>query len=136
MGEDWIRDPHSACRIDERTRRSTAASQSSEPAPRILEYEEYRADERLTCPRCAWSGQAGDASIGYHEELFDVSCPCCEKMLLVVSALVDIGRAGVEDREGTCRPRGTHGRSAVGHSVWPGASGREEPVQEPRRGAE
>jgi hypothetical protein len=135
MGEDWIRDLESARRIDQRSRRSTAGIHSSERAARILEYEEYHPNERLTCPRCGWNGQADDASIEYHEELFDVSCPRCEKMLLVVSALVDGGRvgAGDQDRDVTC---GVHEASEAGHLRPPGATGHQEPVQEHRRDAE
>lgn len=57
----------------------------TEPAAKLLEYYEYRKDEKLTCPRCGWSGQAGEAATELHRELFDVSCPVCDKMLLVVS---------------------------------------------------
>jgi len=83
--EDWVRDEESARRIRERTiRHSTEAKfGTSEPAM-LLEYYEYNAHERLTCPNCFWSGQAGDATLDHHEELFDVTCPRCEKMLLVV----------------------------------------------------
>jgi hypothetical protein len=136
--EDWIRDPESARRIEERTRHSTAAVHSSEPAARVLEYVEYHANERLICPRCGWSGQAGDAAIEYYEELFDVSCPRCEKMLLVVSALVDIScaGAGLQARDVTSGPQGAHEASEAGHPPAPGANGDEEPVQEDLRDAE
>jgi hypothetical protein len=35
-------------------------------------------------PNCSRSGQAEQATLDHHEELFDISCPRCEKMLLVV----------------------------------------------------
>jgi hypothetical protein len=78
----WIRDEASARRIAQRTERhSTAANYSTEPAARLLNYEEYRPDELLSCPRCGWSGQAGEGSASWYEKLFDVSCRgarrCC-----------------------------------------------------------
>jgi hypothetical protein len=51
---------------------------STEPAAKLLEYHEYRKDEKLTCPRCGWSGQAGEAATELYRELFDVSCPVCD----------------------------------------------------------
>ncbi len=86
MAEDWIRDPESARRIRELTEsRSTAAKHSTEPPALVFSYYEYNERERLTCPRCGWTGQAGEAGSEHHRELFDVSCPSCDKMLLVVS---------------------------------------------------
>jgi hypothetical protein len=85
MAADWIRDPESAKRIEERTRRSATSTYLTEPAAKLLEYYEYRKDEKLTCARCGWSGQAGEAPGELHRELFDVCCPVCDKMLLVVS---------------------------------------------------
>ena len=41
--------------------------------------------EMITCPECGWSGAAREASDEYYEELFDVSCPRCERMILIVS---------------------------------------------------
>ena len=83
---DWTRDEESAERIEERTRRySTAAKHSREPPALLLGAYEYRENERLTCPHCGWSGQAGEADREFYKELFDVACPRCEKMLLVVS---------------------------------------------------
>lgn len=50
-----------------------------------LGYYDFWEDEPLTCPHCGWTGQAGDGSQEAHTELFDVSCPRCDKMLLIVS---------------------------------------------------
>jgi hypothetical protein len=85
MSEGSKRDEGSARRIRERTAESTAAIHSSEPAAFLLAYYEYHGDEQLACPRCGWSGLARDGSQELHRELFDVSCPSCDKMLLVVS---------------------------------------------------
>ena len=84
--EGWTRDDESARRVAQRTQKySTAAKYSTEPPALLLGAYEYRENERLACPHCGWSGQAGEADRGFYEELFDVSCPRCEKMLLVVS---------------------------------------------------
>lgn len=82
---DYIRDDESARRIQERTELSTAAIHSAGPAASILTYDEFEENERLTCPQCGWRGQAKEGQRELHAELFDVSCPTCEKMLLVVS---------------------------------------------------
>jgi hypothetical protein len=85
VAEDWIRDEESANRIRERTARySTQAKYSSKPAALLMDYYEYNKHERVSCPVGDWSGQAGQASIGYRDELFDVSCPVCGTMLLIV----------------------------------------------------
>jgi (p)ppGpp synthase/HD superfamily hydrolase len=61
-------------------------SMKIEHPARILEYSEYNADEALECPSCHWQGTAKNGgSIEYSEMLLDVSCPRCEKMLLVVN---------------------------------------------------
>jgi hypothetical protein len=39
---------------------------------------------RLTCPRCGWSGRAGDLSKELYQELFDISCPRCDTKLAIV----------------------------------------------------
>lgn len=52
----------------------------------IIEYQDYDENLSLTCPVCAWKGTPKENGwIEYHDDLFDVSCPKCEKMLLVVS---------------------------------------------------
>lgn len=52
----------------------------------IIEYPDYTETMSLECPACGWSGTPeGSGWIEYHDDLFDVSCPNCEKMLLVVS---------------------------------------------------
>lgn len=38
----------------------------------------------LVCPNCHWTGAAQDGDMGEYKDLFDVSCPKCSKMLLVV----------------------------------------------------
>ncbi len=60
------------------------ARYSTGPAAELLEYDEYNERERLRCPQCNWRGRAKDASHNLYSELFDVSCPRCERMLLVV----------------------------------------------------
>ncbi|MDO8474270.1 MAG: HD domain-containing protein [bacterium] len=53
---------------------------------RIIEYSEYSENMTLECPICYWAGTPKESGgIEYHDDLLDVSCPNCEKMLLVVS---------------------------------------------------
>jgi len=61
---------------------------SDNPA-KILEYKDYNEDMSIKCPVCGWNGTPKESDwIEYYDELFDVSCPNCEKMLLVVNCLV------------------------------------------------
>jgi len=50
---------------------------------RQVAYYDYDADAELTCPACSWRGTIGPDE--YFEELFDVRCPACEQMLLIVA---------------------------------------------------
>lgn len=85
MSDEWVRSEESARRIRERTDRySTEAKYKRGEPALLLDYYEYEERERLACPECRWSGLAGNARLGYHEELFDVSCPNCTKILLIV----------------------------------------------------
>lgn len=53
---------------------------------RVIEYREYSENMPLRCPVCGWNGTSKESGwIEHHDDLFDVSCPNCEKMLLVVS---------------------------------------------------
>jgi len=60
-----------------------------EKTARILEYSDYHENMEIECSVCGWKGTPKTSkSIEYYEELFDVSCPICEKMLLVVNAVI------------------------------------------------
>lgn len=51
-----------------------------------IEYASYSKDMPLQCPICDWKGTPQTSErIEYHDDVMDVSCPNCEKMLLVVS---------------------------------------------------
>jgi hypothetical protein len=63
---------------------STAKHYSSGPAAKVIGYFQYNAGARLVCPTCGWSGAAADGDRHIFDELFDVGCPSCEKLLLVV----------------------------------------------------
>ncbi len=52
---------------------------------RIVRYYDLDENEELTCPRCGWNGTAKEGDTELYRELFDVSCPECEQMLLIVS---------------------------------------------------
>jgi DNA-directed RNA polymerase subunit RPC12/RpoP len=64
---------------------STAKHYSSGPSAKVIGYFQYNGATRLRCPSCGWSGAAADGDRKVFDELFDVRCPNCEKMLLVVS---------------------------------------------------
>jgi hypothetical protein len=53
---------------------------------RVLDnyYTEFSEEMPLVCPNCHWTGAAKDGDMGEYKDLFDVSCPKCSKMLLVV----------------------------------------------------
>lgn len=55
------------------------------PAP-IVPYVDYDENMALRCSVCGWNGTPKTSEgIEYYHDLFDVSCPICDKMLLVVS---------------------------------------------------
>jgi hypothetical protein len=52
---------------------------------KILNYYAFDDGAEITCPECGWSGAAREASVEYYKELFDVSCPRCDRMILIVN---------------------------------------------------
>lgn len=57
----------------------------SDVRARVLEnYYNYDDGMPLTCAGCGWSGSAKEGGSEYYRDLFDVSCPKCLTMLLVV----------------------------------------------------
>lgn len=54
------------------------------PAP-VIQYSDYDGNCPLVCPVCDWSGTPRDGGIVNTDSHFalDVSCPNCDKMLLV-----------------------------------------------------
>jgi hypothetical protein len=55
------------------------------PRPHIGQYyTEYRKEDPSSCPECGWTGVVRDLAMEMHNELFDLSCPRCDKMLLIV----------------------------------------------------
>jgi hypothetical protein len=53
---------------------------------KIIEYREYSEDMPIQCPVCMWKGTPKTSDwIEYYDDLLDVSCPNCEKMILVVN---------------------------------------------------
>src|SRR4051812_7184278 len=64
---------------------STAEHYSSGPTAKILDYFQYDKRAALACPSCAWKGTGAEGHRGIFDELFDVRCPDCSNMLLIVS---------------------------------------------------
>jgi len=53
---------------------------------RIIEYADYNKNMPLKCPVCGWEGTPKISGlIEYHNDVLDVTCPKCKKMLLVVA---------------------------------------------------
>lgn len=50
---------------------------------KIINYEDYDKNSLLKCDVCSWQGTSKE-NIEGHKDLFDVSCPECGKMLLIV----------------------------------------------------
>jgi tetratricopeptide (TPR) repeat protein len=63
---------------------STAEHYSTGPSAKVLSYYQYDDKAELKCPVCGWQGTGADADKNIFEELFDIRCPRCETMLLVV----------------------------------------------------
>jgi hypothetical protein len=52
---------------------------------RIVQYyTEYSKAMPLVCDGCGWSGPAKEACMEMYDDLFDLECPTCLKMLLIV----------------------------------------------------
>lgn len=52
---------------------------------RHLTYYEFDENARLACSSCGWVGPGTDADTNYFKELFDLRCPRCERMILIVA---------------------------------------------------
>ena len=55
------------------------------PLAKIIEYREYDDTQQIDCPTCNWKGKAKSGEKEYYRDLFDVSCPKCDQMILIVS---------------------------------------------------
>lgn len=64
--------------------KSTAARYRTGPSAAHVAHDEYSDSLPIACYRCDWKGTAGAASQEYFEALFDVRCPECDTMLLIV----------------------------------------------------
>src|SRR2546427_54698 len=64
---------------------TTMGQYRSGPYAKPLRYYEYDEDDELACWNCGWRGAGCDGSREFHRELFDVSCPRCDTMLVIVS---------------------------------------------------
>ena len=63
---------------------STAEHYSTGPGAKVLRYYQYDEKRELTCRSCGWVGPGARARTNFFSELFDVRCPSCNTMLLVV----------------------------------------------------
>ncbi len=63
---------------------STAEHYSGRKGAKVLRYYQYDEQSPVECPACGWSGRGVDGDVNHFDELFDVRCPRCDTMLLVV----------------------------------------------------
>ncbi len=63
---------------------STGEHYSGGPATKVLRYYQYDDAKEISCSVCGWSGPAGEGGQHMFDELFDVRCPSCQNMLLIV----------------------------------------------------
>jgi len=63
---------------------STAEHYSGGPSAKILRYYQYDPAKEISCASCGWNGAASQGSQQMFDELFDVRCPSCATMLLIV----------------------------------------------------
>ncbi len=85
--EKWSKNPlaEDLQSIARKLKRIGGGFMSQNPA-KIIEYADYNENMPLQCPVCKWKGTPKKSGwIGYYDDLLDVSCPNCEKMLLIVS---------------------------------------------------
>ncbi len=47
-------------------------------------YDNWKQD-RFECPECGWAGFGRDLSEEYYDQLYDGSCPKCDKILAIIS---------------------------------------------------
>ena len=50
---------------------------------RQVNYYDYESGRTISCD-CGWSGKSAEGNQEEYSELFDVSCPACDRMLLIV----------------------------------------------------
>ena len=63
---------------------STAEHYSDGPATKILRYYQYDDAKEISCSRCGWTGTGSRGAQHMFDELFDVRCPSCGTMLLII----------------------------------------------------
>ena len=51
---------------------------------KIMQYQDYDENQKIECPICHWQGKAKGGDIEYYDVLMDISCPKCEKMILII----------------------------------------------------
>lgn len=69
----------------ERTVQALNSLSGKETRAKIIEYADYSEEMPLTCPVCGWKGTPKSSGlIEYHDDVLDVTCPECDKMLLIV----------------------------------------------------
>ena len=57
----------------------------AESPAKIIEYEEQKEISGLECPVCHWKGTMEEGVSEYYDMLMDISCPNCDKIILVIN---------------------------------------------------
>lgn len=109
---------------------SSAEHYSDGPVAKVILSHQYDGEAPLECPACEWAGRGSEGDVNRFGQLFDVCCPSCDKMLLVVeSATPDEGQ---EAQPMPDRPEWAPGErfsDAVAHAVG-------KPARQLRKGSE
>jgi hypothetical protein len=81
MVDQFLNDPQTG---DPET---SAARYRSGPSARVIKTSEYDEDAPVRCtnPDCGWTGTASQCVREFYDALYDLSCPDCDTMLLIVS---------------------------------------------------
>ena len=64
---------------------STAEHYSSGPTAKVVRYWQFDWGATVDCPACGWRGTGQEADMNLFSELFDLRCPSCDRMVVIVS---------------------------------------------------
>ncbi len=80
---------------------STAEHYSDGPRTKVLRYYQYDAAQEISCSKCHWKGTGSQGAQHMFDELFDVRCPSCGTMLLIIGypTLAEINEAAKRGNE-------------------------------------
>lgn len=63
---------------------SSVEHHSDGPSAKVVGYYQFDHSAEIGCRRCGWRGPGDSASLEMYAEVFDLSCPSCGRMVVVV----------------------------------------------------